>query len=207
METILLASSSPRRRELLESLSIPFTVLSPDVDETAYDALEPEFRVGALAEAKALAVRDKLLRESLPRPRLMLAADTLVVLGEGTSLEVIGKPENLDEARSMLTRLQGRTHRVYSGLCLYDLRSEKRETVVATTKVRFAPMKDKEIEEYLGWNEWQGAAGAYQIQGRASWYIKDIAGSWSCVVGLPIRELYGILSNAGYEFAPAKGTK
>lgn len=205
MELILLASSSPRRRELLESLSIPFSTMDPDVNETAYDALEPQFRVGALAEAKAFAVRDRVLREALPRPRLMLSADTLVVLGEGKNSQVIGKPENKDHARAMLKQLQGKTHRVYSGLCLFNFESEKSETVIATTKVSFARMKDEEIEEYLQWNEWQGAAGAYRIQGRASWYIKGITGSWSCVVGLPIRELYGILSNAGYDFAPVKG--
>lgn len=237
MERLILASSSPRRKELLESLSIPFVPFSPDLDETIYDNLDPEFRVRALAEAKAMAVGKSLLADSCPMasfggqssfvgqasaegevrpagqpssggyppPRLVVAADTLVVLGSGSRKKVIGKPATIEEARSMLKSLQGGTHRVYSGLCLLNLETGGRESAVACTKLRFAPMSDREVEAYLASGEWLGAAGAYRIQGRASYYIDVIEGSWSCVVGLPIRELYVILCRAGYDFTPDKG--
>jgi septum formation protein len=141
----------------------------------------------------------------IPPLRLIIAADTLVVLGSGSRTRVIGKPSSVDEARSMLRLLQGKTHRVYSGLCLLNLETRSRETVTACTKIRFAPMSDREIESCLLSGEWQGAAGAYRIQGQASYYIEGIEGSWSCVVGLPIRELYGILCRAGYDFSSVKG--
>jgi len=210
MERLILASSSPRRKEILKTLSIPFVSFSPDLDESIYDALKPEFRVQALAEAKALAVKTAFLAEgrldvSLSRLRLGIAADTLVVLGSGSSITVIGKPSSLDEARTMLCLLQGKTHRVYSGLCLLDLDTGKRESVVACTTLRFASMTEAEIVRYLDSEEWIGAAGAYRIQGQASYFIESIRGSWSCVMGLPIRELYGILNRAGYEFTPEKG--
>ncbi len=238
MERLILASSSPRRKELLETLSIPFVPFSPDLDETIYDNLDPEFRVGALAEAKALAVGKSLLAgasptvsyggqssfvgrasaegqavlsagqpsfDGPPPPRLVVAADTLVVLGSGSRKKVIGKPATIEEARSMVKSLQGNTHRVYSGLCLLNLETGRRESAVACTKLRFAPMSDREVEAYLASEEWRGAAGAYRIQGQASYYIDVIEGSWSCVVGLPIRELYVILCRAGYDFTPDKG--
>ncbi len=236
MERLILASSSPRRKEILESLSIPFIPFSPDLDESAYDELDPEFRVRALAEAKAMAVGDLLLAsggfaenaegrfpgriEALadsmdrsartasfaePRPRLVIAADTLVVLGSGSRTKVVGKPASIAEARLMLGQLQGKTHKVYSGLCLLNLWTGRRESTVACTKLRFAPMSEAEIERNLESGEWRGAAGAYRIQGRASYHIDAIEGSWSCVVGLPIRELYVILCRAGYDFTPDKG--
>lgn len=210
MERLILASSSPRRKDILDALSIPFISFSPDLDESFYDTLEPEFRVQALAEAKALAVSATLLTEGAPYPlnpqlRFIIAADTLVVLGSGSRTRVIGKPSTVDEARAMLGMLEDRIHRVYSGICLLNRETGKRESVVACTRLRFAHMTEQEIESYLASGEWVGAAGAYRIQGQASYYIESIHGSWSCVMGLPIRELYGILSRAGYEFTLADG--
>lgn len=207
MEKILLASSSPRRAEVLRSLSIPFSIIHPDIDEGVFDNLDPEHRVAALAERKALA-GEALLGQGnvgIDAPRLLLAADTLVAFHGPKSWKTIGKPRDRAEAAEMLSYMEGRTHTVFSGLCLLDRSEGRRFSVCSSTKVRFAPMDRGEIEEYLDSGEWRGAAGAYRVQGLGSCYIERLEGSWSCVVGLPIRELYGILKEAGYDFTPAKG--
>ena len=206
METIVLASSSPRRKEILRSLSVPFEVVHPDIDESTCDHLEPGHRVVALAERKAIAGLALLARTraeapgtaeppALPPtlPRLLLASDTLVALRRGGVWRTIGKPADRDEARAMLALLAGRTHTVFTGLCLAEIGTGRRDTVCATTAVRFAAMSGAEIEGYLDCEEWRGAAGAYRLQGRGSCFIEQVRGSWSCVVGLPIRELYGML--------------
>ncbi len=227
METIILASSSPRRKEILRSLSVPFEVVHPDIDESTCDNLEPEYRVVALAERKAIAGLSLLARtpdarspqgtpevSGLPYadgrraadsalPRLLLASDTLVALRRSKAWQAIGKPADRDEARAMLRRLAGRAHTVFTGLCLAEIGTGNRSTVCATTTVRFAAMSDTEIERYLDCEEWRGAAGAYRLQGRGSCFIEQVRGSWSCVVGLPIRELYGMLKGAGYDFGEA----
>jgi septum formation protein len=212
METIILASSSPRRKEILRSLSVPFEVVHPDIDESTCDHLEPEHRVVALAEQKAMAglallAEPRTNASGSPHPaapasipRLLLASDTLVALRRAKAWQTIGKPADRDEARAMLRLLAGRTHTVFTGLCLADTRTGSRSTVCATTAVRFASMSDIEIERYLDSDEWRGAAGAYRLQGRGSCFIEQVRGSWSCVVGLPIRELYGMLKHAGYDF-------
>lgn len=212
METIVLASSSPRRKEILRSLSVPFEVVHPDIDESTCDNLEPEYRVVALAERKAIAglallaralEKDAPTASASPAPRLLLASDTLVALRRSKVWQTIGKPADRDEARAMLSRLAGRTHTVFTGLCLAETGTGNRSTVCATTTVRFAAMSGTEIERYLDCEEWRGAAGAYRLQGRGSCFIERVRGSWSCVVGLPIRELYGMLKDAGYDFGDA----
>jgi septum formation protein len=215
METIILASSSPRRKEILRSLSVPFDVVHPDIDESTCDHLEPEHRVVALAELKAAAGLALLSEERArasgpdrpssppPLPRLLLASDTLVALRRAKVWQTIGKPSDRDEARAMLRLLAGRTHTVFTGLCLADTGTGERSTICATTAVRFSAMSDIEIERYLDSEEWHGAAGAYRLQGRGSCFIEQVRGSWSCVVGLPIRELYGMLRGAGYDFGEA----
>lgn len=202
METLVLASSSPRRKEVLRDLSIPFLSIHPDIDESVCDHLEPSHRVVALAEKKALA-GETLLRlkpSGEGHPRLLLAADTLVAFHLPKSWKTVGKPSDRDEARAMLSYLSGKSHTVFTGLCLLDIVAGKRVTSLTTTTVRFGRMTEAEIEAYLDTGEWRGAAGAYRVQGRGSCFIEGIKGSWSCVVGLPIRELYGMLTQAGYEF-------
>lgn len=212
----MLASSSPRRKEILRSLCVPFVVIHPDIDESVCDRLIPEHRVVALAEKKALegaalmqanpdaawgdTKREEEVAESGQGPRLLLAADTLVAFHRSGRWKTIGKPEDRDDARAMLTYMAGKTHTVFSGLCLLDTETGARHTVCSSTSVRFAPMSALEIESYLDTDEWRGAAGAYRVQGRGSCFIEMLKGSWSCVVGLPIRELYGILINADYDF-------
>jgi septum formation protein len=202
METIILASSSPRRKEILRSLSIPFISIHPDINESLCDHLEPGHRVIALAEQKALAgeVLYTARPEAGERLRLLLAADTLVAFHLPNTWKTIGKPRNRDEARAMLSYMAGKTHTVFSGICLLDRHSGRRLTASCVTSVRFAKMSPIEIEQYLDTDEWQGAAGAYRVQGYGSRFIETLKGSWSCVVGLPIRELYAILIDAEYDF-------
>jgi septum formation protein len=202
MEKIILASSSPRRKEILASLGLPFMPLHPDIDEAVCDHLDPEYRVVALAEKKAAAGLDLLgfAGKKNENPRLLLAADTLVAFHLSGGWKTIGKPRDRDEARTMLFYMEGRTHWVFSGLCLLDILNGRRRTALSSTKVRFSPMSEMEIERYLDTDEWRGAAGAYRVQGAGSCFISSLKGSWSCVVGLPIRELYDILRDADYDF-------
>jgi septum formation protein len=198
MERILLASGSPRRRELLAAAGIPFDSLVPDIDEAARDALPPSDRVLALAEDKARAAS---VRASASSPRLVLGADTLVCLpdgGAGGGELALGKPEGIDGARDMMRRLEGRTHVVRSGLALLDRESGALFSIRSDTRVRFAPLGAGEIEAYLASGEWEGVAGAYRIQGLAAFIVDRLEGSWTGVVGLPMRELYVILQQAGY---------
>jgi septum formation protein len=198
MESIILASESPRRRELLEAAGIPFEIVVSDIDESERDSLPPHERVLALAEDKARAAALKALSTS---PRLVLAADTLVCLpaidGGGEEL-ALGKPDSLVDARRMLHLLAGRCHVVRTGLAVLDRFSGEHWTSRSDSTVFFSPMGEAEIEAYLASKDWEGVAGAYRIQGRAAYFIDRLDGTWSGVVGLPLRELYVILSGAGY---------
>lgn len=198
MQSIILASSSPRRWELLESLSINFDVFSPETDESIHDRLPVHRRVRALAEDKAKAAREGLPGEK----RLILAADTLVCLPRklGHKEKAAGKPRDRDDARSMIRALSGRRHEVCTGLAILDPERERMASLCARSLVRFATMSEGEIEDYLDYGDWEGVAGAYRIQGRAALHIESIHGSWSCIVGLPLRELYVILLRSGYDF-------
>lgn len=206
MERILLASGSPRRKELLEAAGIPFDVLVTDLDESRRDSLPPAQRVLALAEDKA---RAALALVPSSAPRLVLAADTLVCLPSaepGACETAMGKPESEDEARQMMRTLSGRSHIVRTGLALLDREKGRLYSIRSDSSVSFAPLGEAEIEGYLASREWEGAAGAYRIQGLGSFLINRIEGSWSGVVGLPMRELYVILKEADYRI-PSFGTR
>jgi septum formation protein len=196
MESIVLASRSPRRKELLEAAGIPFECRAPELDESIRDALPPAERVIALALDKARAA----LGLSRPGdPRLILGADTLVCLEEAGAVggeAALGKPAGEAEARSMLERLSGRVHTVRTGLALLDRASGEAFAIRSDTKVGFAALGADEIGAYLSSGEWEGVAGAYRIQGLAAFFVDSIEGSWTGVVGLPLRELYVILHRA-----------
>jgi septum formation protein len=198
MEKLLLASSSPRRKDLLESLGLDLAIIAPDIDETIYDCQRPRDRVIALAMLKARAVARGA---PYTEPRLILGADTLVCVPESSSgidEEVLGKPVDRDDARRMIVLLSGRVHCVHTGLALIDRENGREWTARSDSTVGFSRMDYEEIETYLDSGEWEGVAGAYRIQGRAAWFIERIEGSWSGIVGLPIRELYGILKSADF---------
>lgn len=182
-------------------LSLPFIAIHPDIDESVYDSLDPDSRVLALAKAKALQGKQFVQGSSRQgKCRLLLAADTLVALEKPQGWQTIGKPGSRAHARSMLGQLSGRTHIVFTAICLLDLCSGQAWQALSESRVRFAPMSDDEIEFYLDSDEWQGVAGAYRVQGKGSWFIEAIDGSPSGVMGLPIHDLYGILKQSGYNF-------
>lgn len=197
-DTLLLATASPRRIEMLGALGLDLETLPADVDESVYDGLPVGQRVVALAELK-VRTSVSLWPQRNPgavMPRFALGADTLVSIGGRT----LGKPASVSEAAAMLGRLSGSTHRVSTGMCAIDATSGRIERALSETEVTFASISDREIREYLETGEWEGAAGAYRVQGRAAYFVSRIEGSFSGVVGLPLHEFYAILSRLGFRF-------
>jgi len=201
MLPIILASASPRRKELLAGLGFEVTILVHDIDERDYDHQVPAERVLSLARAKA----ESALHYASDRDSVIVGADTLVCdpspfpaeyedFRDASASISLGKPSGRDEARRMLKLLAGRIHVVHTGLAVIDTASGREESCLSTSFVRFASLSEAEIEDYLDRDEWEGVAGAYRIQGLAALFIEEIRGSWSGIVGLPIRELYAILS-------------
>ena len=185
----ILASASPRRREILSNLGLDFTVLVADADETC-DIDDPGERVEFISLKKCLAARDKLMAEGMDpadAETVIIASDTLVTL-DG---EFLGKPRDEDDAIRMIDLLEGRTHTVASGIAVWH----KGRTVTAheLTGVTFAPMNPAEVRAYVATGESFGKAGGYAIQGHAARYITGIHGDYFNVVGLPVRRLYETL--------------
>ena len=174
---LILASKSPRRKELLKQISIPFVVVVSDAEEVSGNSWTPAALVVENAKRKARAVAEKYPDSPV------LGADT-VVSSEG---KIFGKPKDKDEARKMLTALSGKMHEVTTGLALIN-RNEIRTTNV-TTKVFFDTMTKADIDAYIATEEPMDKAGAYAIQGKAARFIEKIEGSYSNVVGLPLNAL------------------
>lgn len=201
-EPIILSSESLRRASILESLHIPYIKIVPAIDETVFDHFEAAERVTALAATKAR--QGKILWEKrnkseyLQFPRFVLGADTLVAVKEANGWQTLGKPTDKADAAAMLRNEQGKSQMVFSGLCLLDMELDQPYLALSISSVQFASMSESEIASYLEYNEWEGAAGAYQIQGVGAYFIEKIDGSYSGVMGLPIHEFYGILQTSGY---------
>jgi len=193
MEPIILASGSPRRREYLKLLGLPFTCVPSPADEIYDPHAEPCSVVRELAIRKVKNVAEILKDKS---PRWICGADTLVTL-DGN---IHGKPIDRGDAGRMLRSLAGRTHEVITAVALYTGRTKSIDCRSVASTVTFEPMKPGEIEWYLDTEEWRDAAGAYKIQGLASCFISSIQGSYSSIVGLPLREFYGILRDNGYPY-------
>lgn len=192
MEPIILASSSPRRQEILKMLNIPFRVIMPNIDETLISGIEAEDVPELLAREKVSAVIHSLPPQQ--EIQWVLGADTVIVKNN----HIYGKPQDQDEAESFLREFQNSTHTVITAIVLYNGKTKTTTSRVAKTKVTFAPMSDEEIQWYLETGEWHGAAGGYRIQSLASIFVSKIEGSQSCVTGLPIYELYDILKEQNY---------
>lgn len=192
MEPIILASSSPRRQEILKMLDIPFQVILPNIDETLTSSVDTEDIPELLAREKVSAVIHSL--PSQQEIQWVLGADTVIVKNG----RIFGKPQSADEAAEFLKEFQGSTHTVITAVVLYNGKQKSTTSRVARTKVTFAPMTDDEIQWYLESGEWHGAAGGYRIQSLASIFIEKIEGSQSCVTGLPIHELYDMLKGQNY---------
>ncbi len=187
---LILASASPRRREILSTLGVSFTVRTADADESC-DIADPGARVEAIASRKCAATRDLLAAEgTLSADTVILAADTLVTL-DGTFL---GKPRDEDDIRGMMHLLSGRTHTVSSGICLFY--GGRTVTSHELTEVVFAPLSDADIEAYIATGESFGKAGGYAIQGYAARFIEGIHGDYFNVVGLPVHRLCKTLDEA-----------
>ena len=193
---LVLASASPRRRELLAGAGVRFEVLPADIDEDARPGETPAQLAGRLAREKALAVASRVG----PDPaRFVLGADTIVVLGES----VLGKPRDPRDAESMLSRLVGRTHRVITAVVVarsHDLGWRAR---TVESRVRMRPAELEEIRAYVATGEPLDKAGAYAFQGRGRRFVAEIAGSESNVIGMPLDETLDLLREAGASPGPA----
>ena len=186
---IILASQSPRRRELLEQVGITgFQVISPDVDERVEPGLSPAGMVEELSLRKARAAADKTGPDGL-----IIAADTVVAL-DGA---VLGKPRDREDAFAMLSALSGREHRVYTGVSV--LRGDRAVTEHEETAVCFRALAPGEIWGYIATGEPMDKAGAYGIQGRGALLVSGIQGDYSNVVGLPVFRLGRILAEFGVD--------
>ena len=193
---LILASQSPRRRELLERMGLDFTVISPQIDEDAFTDPDPAALVCTLSREKALAVA----REQDPDV-LVVAADTVVVL-DGQAL---GKPGDEAGAAAMLAALSGRSHEVYTGVTV--CRGDRAVTEAKRTEVTFRPLSREEIRSYVATGEPMDKAGAYGIQGFGALLVEGIRGDYFNVVGLPVCRLGRMLAGFGVDcLALAGGT-
>jgi septum formation protein len=184
----VLASASPRRREILSHLGLDFTVLCADTDESS-DEKKGEKLVEILSRRKAEAVRDVLSGAgTLTADTVILAADTVVVSPRG---EILGKPRDAEDADRMLRLLSGRTHRVISGICV--ICGDKAVTAHEVTKVTFDKLSDGVIARYIASGEPMDKAGAYGIQDTACLWISGMEGDYFNVVGLPVHRLESVL--------------
>jgi len=181
--TLVLASASPRRAELLTTAGFTFRVVPADVDETPRPDELPEAYAVRVARDKA----DTVFRRCRESGVVVLAADTVVAI----HAKILGKPNDSGDARRMLGLLSAAVHDVHTGVAVRTSAAERAEVV--TTRVRFRPLDPEEIEWYVASGEPDGKAGAYAIQGRAARFIDRIEGSWSNVVGLPIADVYRVL--------------
>ncbi len=187
----VLASKSPRRRQLLSRLDLNFEVHPSQVDESKYFHENPREHVMKLAEMKAKEVFDDFNSKKV----LVLAADTIVSFKK----EILEKPESLEEAENMLERLRGSEHEVITGICLLEKNGQDYSTIIdfETTEVFMRDFSKAELKGYINSHEPLGKAGAYAIQGLGSLLVKKIDGSYFNVVGLPLSLLGEKLSDRG----------
>ncbi len=183
---LILASASPRRADLLRSAGVDFDILPADIDEEPHAEEAPRDFAMRLARNKARAIATAQRHDDR---RLVLGADTIVVIDN----QILGKPRDRAAATTMIRRLQGRVHDVISAFCLISKLGEHLQA--ATTRVQMRPLDDTEIEIYLDRSAWEDKAGAYAIQAEAGYLIREIRGSYSNVVGLPLCETIEALND------------
>jgi septum formation protein len=191
---LVLASASSRRLALLEQVGIEPDALRPaSIDETPKRGEPPRTYAARLARQKAAIAKERLEREPGLAGSFVLAADTAVAVNRN----IIGKPGYLNEAAAALQTLSGRSHRVFTSICLItDKGSVKVRTV--ETRVRFKRLSAEEMDSYLASGEWRGKAGGYAIQGIAGAFVQKIVGSYTNVVGLPLNEVVQLLAGEGF---------
>ncbi len=187
MKPLVLASTSPRRKELLALLQLSFEVVEPDFQERIHADVPPEAQAWtfALGKARSCARGDA--------DCLILGSDTLIAAGE----TILGKPADRAVAAAMLRRLRGQAHRIYTAVALYCPARRIQDVAVDTVQVWMKPFSDTDLETYLASGEWQGKAGAYSIQGRGGDLIERIEGDFTTAVGLPLRLTASLLQKHG----------
>jgi septum formation protein len=191
---LVLASASSRRLALLEQVGIEPDALRPaSIDESPKKGEQPRTYAQRLARSKAQTAKERLEREPQLAGAFVLAADTVVAV----SRKIIGKPEYLNEAAAALQTLSGRSHRVYTSVCLVTPSGAVKMRTVET-RVRFKRLSPAELDSYLACGEWRGKAGGYAIQGIAGAFVQKIVGSYSNVVGLPLIEVVQLLTGEGF---------
>jgi septum formation protein len=191
---LVLASGSPRRLSLINQAGVEPDSLEPaEIDETPERGELPRTLSVRLAREKALKAQERIRTRDDLKGAFILAADTVVAVGR----RIMPKPELLEEAASCLRLLSGRTHRVYSGVCLVTP-NDSVKTRLVETRVRFKRLSDQDIESYLASGEWRNKAGGYAIQGLAGTFVVKLVGSYSNVVGLPLYETVALLAGEGY---------
>jgi septum formation protein len=186
-DSIVLASESTRRVDILRTLGISFSIIPPDIDETKHNDETPQEFVNRIAFEKASKVG-----RHFP-DKWVIAADTIVVLKE----KVLGKPNNERDAFNMLKTLRGKWHKVITGYCVLNLLKNIVYRDIVETKVFVRHMTDDEINRYIKTSEPMGKAGSYAVQGKGGYMVKEIKGSYTNVVGLPICEVAEALLSLG----------
>ena len=190
---LILASASPRRLQLLQQIGIEPAALRPaDLDETPHKNEQPRALALRLAEEKAKAVYKECSQDEHLSGCYILAADTVVAVGR----RILPKTELAEEASQCLALLSGRTHKVFTGICVVTPKGKVRAKVVQT-RVRFKRLTS-EIDPYIASGEWRGKAGGYAIQGIAGSFVSNLIGSYSSVVGLPLHETANLLVGEAY---------
>ncbi|MDJ1159871.1 Maf-like protein [Chelatococcus sp. SYSU_G07232] len=191
---LVLASASPRRLALLQQVGIePDALLPADVDEAPRKGEKPRDYARRVAREKAEAAVKVARSRADMADAFVVAADTAVAVGR----RILPKAEIVEEAAACLRLLSGRTHRVYTGVCVVTPKGAVRERIVET-RVRFKNLSRDELESYLASGEWRGKAGGYAVQGLAGAFVVKLVGSYTNVVGLPLYEIVGLLGGEGY---------
>ena len=182
---IILASGSPRRKELLMRMGVDFDIMLCDAEEVYDESMSPTDVVEYLAKQKAGIVN------KMAQGRVVIGADTVVSIGE----HILGKPNSKDEAYEMIKKLSGNWHEVITGICIYE--NEKHITEHETTRVHFVEMTEGEIDGYINTDEPYDKAGAYGIQGLAGMYIDRIEGDFYNIMGFPMARVHAMLKSIG----------
>lgn len=189
LEKITLGSGSPRRLEILKRLGLNIIVKPPSTDETLDMRLSPEENALNLSLEKLHDVR-----QNNPEDKWIITADTFITYKD----KILGKPLDREDAFSMLSMLSGSEHKVLTGVSVYSKDLNREISEVDSTIVKFKKLTSDEINRYLDLNEWQDAAGAYKIQEMGEILVEYIKGSFSSVMGLPIRRIYGMLISLNF---------
>ncbi|WP_313617223.1 Maf-like protein [Agrobacterium sp.] len=196
-QKLILASGSPRRLDLLNQIGIkPARLMPMDIDETPVRLEHPRTLCRRLSLQKAQAAYAAIKGELSWSDAYVLGSDTVVAVGR----RIVGKAEYVEEASAALHLLSGRSHWVYTGICLVTPGGKVRQKI-AETKVRFKRLSSSEIDNYIASGQWRGKAGAYGIQGIAGCFVQKLTGSYTNVVGLPLYETATLLAGEGFDVA------